>query len=318
MTRRKLVIGVLSALIGLPALLLLILFANFYAVFYFPNANRAAAGTLLVAGEERGYLLYVPKSYDHTKPTPLVIAMHTAMSWPASLMSVSRWNDLADQEGFIVVYPAGTGYGPKSWEMTSRETPARMPDVVFISALLDTLETSYHIDKTRIYANGMSNGGSMAFVLSCTLSNRIAAVGMVSAGLDPGWSWCEDHRAVPVIAFHGTADPILPYNGGHPKLGDELLPSVPGFMANWARRNHCAPQPTDSAVTADVSRRRYDGCADGAAVVLYTLAGEGHQWPGGRPIAEEWLMGHYSASIDATRLMWAFFTEHPLPGRGSR
>jgi polyhydroxybutyrate depolymerase len=79
----------------------------------------------------------------------------------------------------------------------------------------------------------------MAFVLSCTLSDRIAAVGMVSAGLDPQWGWCLDHRPVPVIAFHGTADPVFPYNGGWSKLGGATFPSVPDFMANWSRRNQC-------------------------------------------------------------------------------
>jgi polyhydroxybutyrate depolymerase len=315
MNRRKIVIGAVLAIIGLPLVLILILLANFYAVFYFPNWTSATAGTFVSLGEKRQYLLYVPKSYDKAKPTPLVINLHTAMSWPSSAMNISQWNLLADEQGFIVVYPAGTGYGPKSWEMTGSETPSRMPDVIFISTLIDKLEASYNIDQTRIYANGMSNGGGMAFVLSCTLADRIAAVGMVSAGLYPDWNWCQDHRPVPVIAFHGTADPILPYNGGRPRFGDELLPSVPSFMADWARRNQCGSTPTVAAVAADVTRLQYTGCADEAGVVLYTVRGEGHQWPGGKPIVESWLVGPYSRSIDATRQMWAFFREHHLPGK---
>jgi polyhydroxybutyrate depolymerase len=188
-----------------------------------------------------------------------------------------------------------------------------MPDVVFISRLIDTLEASYHIDPTRIYANGMSNGGGMAFVLSCTLPERIAAVGLVSPGLYPASDWCKDPRPLPVIAFHGTADPIAPYNGGMPRFGDETLPSVPGFMADWARRNRCGSTPTVAAIAADVTRLQYSGCAEDAAVVLYTLHGEGHQWPGGKRIAEPWLVGPYSDSLDATRQMWAFFVAHPLP-----
>jgi polyhydroxybutyrate depolymerase len=140
-------------------------------------------------------------------------------------MAISQWNLVADENRFIVVYPEGTGLGPKSWEMTGSETPSHMPDVIFISELIDKLEESYNIDKTRISANGMSNGGGMAFVLSCALSDRIAAVGMVSAGLDPEWSWCTDHRSVPVIAFHGTADPVCPYNGGWSKLARGTFPS---------------------------------------------------------------------------------------------
>ena len=201
-------------LIGLPIVLVLIVFGFFCAVFYFPNWTSATTSTIVSSGEKREYLLYIPTDYDRAKPTPLVISLHTAMSWPSSLMAISQWNRVADEHGFIVVYPEGTGRGPKSWEMTGSETPSSMPDVIFISELIDKLAASYNIDKTRLYANGMSNGGGMAFVLSCTMSDRIAAVGMVSAGLDPGWSWCTDHRPVPVIAFHGTADPICLYNGG--------------------------------------------------------------------------------------------------------
>src|SRR5947209_15439212 len=92
-----------------------------------------------------------------------------------------------------------------------------MRDVRFISELIDTLRAAYNIDPTRIYANGLSIGGGMAFVLSCTLSDRIAAVGMVAAAQSLPSSWCTDHRPVPMIAFHGTADPIVPYQGGDRK-----------------------------------------------------------------------------------------------------
>ena len=312
MNTRKIVIRAVLVLLGLPVVLALLAFGFFYSIFYFPNWTSATTGTIISSGEKREYLLYVPKSYDRAKPVPLVIGMHTSMSWASSSMAVSQWNQVADEHGFIVVYPEGTGYGPKSWEMAGSETPSRMPDVVFISELIDKLESSYNIDKTRIYANGMSNGGGMAFVLSCTLSDRIAAVGMVSAGLDPEWSWCTDHRPVPVIAFHGTADPICPYNGGQSKLGGGTFPNVPGFMETWSRRNQCGPKPVESAVAADVTRSQYTNCAGGADVMLYTVKGEGHQWPGGKRVAAEWMIGPYSRSIDATRQMWAFFGDHQL------
>jgi len=321
MTRRKIVIRVLQVVIGLPVLFLLLAYGFFYSVFYFPNRTTAVAGTIVSSGQKRHYLLYVPKGYDRAKPAPLVITLHTAMSWPSSALAISQWNLVADEYGFIVVYPAGTnqrpeglaeGFGSKSWEMEGRETPSHMPDVIFISQLIDKLEADYNIDKARIYANGMSNGGGMAFVLSCTMSDRIAAVGMVSAGLDPGWNWCTDHRPVPVIAFHGTADPVCPYDGGPSKLGGGTLPSVPDFMSRWSRRNQCSPSPTETSLSANVVRLEYTGCARDAAVVFYTIQGEGHQWPGGRPVKAQWALGPYSRSIDATRQMWAFFRAHPL------
>ena len=312
MNTRKIAIRALLVLIGFPILLVLTLSGFFYSVFYFPNWTSATTGTIDSSGHKREYLLYVPRSYDRTKPAPLVITLHTSMSWDSSAMAISQWNQVADENGFIVVYPEGTGFGPKSWEMTGGETPSRMPDVIFISDLIDKLEASYNIDKTRIYANGMSNGGGMAFVLSCTMSDRIAAVGLVSAGLDPGWDWCTDHRPVPVIAFHGTADPVCPYNGGYSKLAGGTFPSVPGFMANWSRRNQCGPIPIESAVAPDTTRLQYTNCADDADVVLYRIKGEGHQWPGGKRVAAEWMIGRYSRSIGATKQMWAFFNEHQL------
>ena len=312
MNPKKIVIRAALVLIAVTIVLVLMSFGFFYSVFYFRNRTSAIAGTIVSSGHTRDYLVYIPKSYDPPKPTPLVITLHTSMSWDSAAMAISQWNSVAEENGFLVVYPEGAGFGPKSWEMAGSETPSRMPDVLFISNLIDKLEASYNIDKARIYANGMSNGGGMAFVLSCTLSDRIAAVGLVSAGLDPGWDWCTDHRPVPVIAFHGTADPICPYNGGPSKLGGGMFPNIPEFFAKWSQRNQCGPNPIASTIAVDVARLQYTGCAKDAGAVLYTIRGEGHQWPGGRRVAAEWLVGPYNHSIDATRQMWAFFQEHQL------
>jgi polyhydroxybutyrate depolymerase len=155
----------------------------------------------------------------------------------------------------------------------------------------------------------------MAFVLSCTLSDRIAAVGMVAAAQSLPWNWCTDHRPVPMIAFHGTADPIVPYNGG--PLGDPFnpvtvtFPAVRDWAASWSRRNRCGANPVESVVAPDVTRIEYTQCAEDAPVVLYTVQGGGHSWPGGKPLPE-WWVGSTSNSIDATSLMWAFFREHRL------
>jgi polyhydroxybutyrate depolymerase len=315
MNLRKIVIRAVLVLIAAPIALLLLLVGFFYSVFYFPNRTNAVTQTIFASGEKREYLLYVPKSYDPAKPAPLVITLHTSMSWDSAAMAISQWNQVADEQGFLVAYPQGTGFGSKSWEMAGSETPDRMPDVIFITALIDKLEGAYNIDKARIYANGMSNGGGMAFVVSCTLSDRIAAVGLISAGLDPGWSWCTDHRPVPVIAFHGTADPVCPYKGGYSKLAGGAFPSIPDFFANWSKRNQCGPSPLEASIAANVTRLQYTNCAENADVELYAIQGEGHQWPGGRRVAAEWLLGPYSRNIDATRQMWEFFQEHPLAGK---
>ena len=199
------------------------------------------------------------------------------------------------RNGFIVVYPAGTGIGPKTWFMEGARTPSRMPDVRFISALIDTLEATYHIDPMRIFADGISNGAGMAFVLSCTLSKRIAAIGAVAAAQSLPWSWCDDSTPMPMIAFHGTADPIVPYGGGKQWIAPLPFPGVRAWVAGWARRNQCAPIAVDSVVTTDVTRVHYTSCADHADVVLYTIEGGGHSWPGGASLLR-WIVGPTSKS----------------------
>ena len=303
MNRRTMVVGAVLVLIGLPAVLALIDAVTFFV----RNRNN---GSIVSSGQKREYLLYVPGSYDRTKPTPLVISMHGAGGWPVQQMELSEWNRLAQSQRFIVVYPSGIeSAGPRIWHVESGGGEGR--DVTFISELIDKLEAAYNIDPSRIYANGISNGGGMSFVLSCTLSNRIAAVGMVAAAQTLPWNWCTDRRAVPMIAFHGTADPMVPYNGGASWVAPESFPGVSTWAAKWARRNRCGPNPVESAVAADVTRREYTNCAENAAVVLYIIKGGGHTWPGGQPMPE-WFVGPTSRGIDATSQMWAFFREHPL------
>ena len=304
MTRRTKVIGAVLAIIGLPLLLVLFDAVSSYAL-------HPITHTIDSSGEKREYLLHVPRSYFKPHSLRQRCCMHGAMNSPSFQMQVSQWNRVADRYGFIVVYPAGTGTGPKTYFKNGWRTPSRMPDVLFISAVIDELEASYNIDPARIYANGLSNGGGMSFVLSCTLPRRIAAIGAVAAAETLPWSWCPDSEPVPMIAFHGTADRFTPYKGGKVWLARNPFPSIPDWAANWARRNRCGADPLDSRVAADVTRREYKDCANEAAVVLYTITGGGHTWPGGTPMPE-WLVGPTSRSIDATSLMWAFFREHPL------
>ena len=306
MTRMRLIAAV-AIVISLPVVL-----AAFEAIsFRVQNRNN---GSMISSGEKREYLLYVPRSYDPAKPAPLVISMHGAGGWPKQQMDVSEWNRVAEREGFIVVYPAGRdSAGPRVW----RVGPDFKKDVQFISELIDKLEAEHNVDRTRIYANGFSNGGGMAFVLSCALADRIAAVGMVGAAQTLPWSWCTERRAVPLINFHGTDDRFAFYNGGQSWVAPHPFPAVPIWTANWARRNRCDPQPVESAIAADVTRREYTRCADDASVVLYIVHGGGHTWPGGGPLPE-WFTGPTSRNIDASSMMWEFFRAHPLLRHGVR
>lgn len=309
MTRRALVMASMLLCVGLPPLLVFVSSAASY------SENRTTGTIRTSAGQTREYILHVPGSYDRNRPAPLVISMHGAMNWPSFQMALSQWNALADAEGFIVVYPAGTGGGPKTFTLDGLPSAGRRaPDIVFISELIDTIEAAYNIDPARIYANGLSNGGGMTYALSCTLADRIAAFGPLASAITRQLDGCVNERPAPVIAFHGTADPVTPYGGGKVWIAPNPFPSIPEWIATWARRNRCAPEPVDSVMRADVTRREYTGCAEAASVQLYTIQGAGHQWFGGTK-GPEWLLGPFSRSIDATRVMWEFFREHPLKTR---
>jgi polyhydroxybutyrate depolymerase len=308
MKDRRFVLGATLAIMGLPVVVVPIEAVSFYA------ANRDN-GSFVSSGVKREYLLYIPRSYDRSQLTPLIISMHGAGLWGAAQKDMSQWNRVADAEGFIVVYPSGIGgRGVRVWQ--EDDGHGRSRDVTFISALIDTISAHFSVDPARIYANGLSNGGGMSFALSCTLSHRIAAVGLVASAQLLPWKWCTDRHSVPMIDFHGTADPEVPYEGGTSWVapGYKHFPNQLTWVANWAQRNRCAPKPVDSVVAPDVTRRVYTHCADDAAVVLYTIQGGGHTWPGGGPMPE-WYVGRTSHSIDASRLMWDFFREHRLQGK---
>jgi polyhydroxybutyrate depolymerase len=280
-------------------------FLSVFCFAAFASLNETN-GTIVTSGETRQYLLYVPKSYDRSKPTPLVISLHGAALWPAAEMEISRWNEMADERGFIVVYPSGSDI-PRVWPM---EQDSLGLDVKFISDLIDKLEAAYNIDPTRIYADGMSNGGGMAFALSCKLSDRIAAVGAVAAALSQNWEWCGNSRPVPTMAFHGTADPMALYQGGPSPVSPDQFPNIRDWTARVARRNRCKGDPSDARITANVRRLEYTNCAENADVMLYTVEGGGHTWPGGRHLPES-MVGPTTREISATRVMWEFFLQHP-------
>jgi polyhydroxybutyrate depolymerase len=302
MMHRRTALIIVIVLITLPALVAVIEAAKYFAV------NRPTH-TIVSAGLTREYVLYVPPSLDRAGPAPLVISLHGAVLWGAAQREISQWDQVADREGFIVVYPSGlSGDGPRHWEATPGGAESR--DVTFIGDLIDSLARTHNIDLARIYVNGLSNGGGMSFVLSCRMSGRIAAVGLVASAQLLPWSACADDRPVPMINFHGTAD-LAPYDGGKSWVAPQTLPSQPVWTANWARRNRCAPTPTETRVATDVTRIAYDDCETGAPAILYRIEGGGHTWPGGKG-QPEWFVGKTTHTIDASTLMWEFFKEHPL------
>ena len=269
-------------------------------------------GQIISSGEKRKYLFYVPESYDPTVPTPLVFNIHGFAQWPANQMKVSGWNELADQFGFIVVYPSGTGF-PLRWRVSEDpENPGGpQKEVAFFSDLIDKLEDEYNIDSSRIYANGLSNGGGMTLQLACNLSDRIAAIGGVAGAYLFDFEECLPEHLVPAIFFHGKEDQIVPFGGGPSERYSLPFPNIPEFVHSYAQKNECDPDPYTVLETTNVSGIRYSDCREDANVVFYTIADGGHTWPGGSPLPE-WITGKTSQEIDATRLMWEFFEGYTI------
>ena len=283
--------------------------------------HRQASGSLdydlTVGGHQRTVIVHIPAGYTGKARLALVLNLHGSESTASAEEKFSGMDATADADHFIVAYPQaliedGTGYDwniPGEPMVNGKFPPASAPsDVVFLTTLVRDLAGRYCVDLDRVYATGVSGGGRMASQLGCDASGVFAAIAPVAGLRYP--SPCPASRPVPVIAFHGTADLIDPFDGHG--LGYWTY-SVPTAAHLWAGHDRCAasPQPT---VGRGYSLTRYSGCAGGAAVELYAITGEGHEWPGGpkMPSVITSVLGAQSDAVSANALMWAFFQAHPL------
>jgi polyhydroxybutyrate depolymerase len=262
-------------------------------------------GTVQSSGEARTHRVHVPPSYVPTQATMLVLNFHGLLESAADIEQISQMTPVSDAQGFIVAYPQGIS---SSWNAGSCCSPAAtqdVDDVQYARDLIDALAATYCIDPRRIYATGFSNGGMLSHRFGCELSDRIAAIGGVSGTV--AVESCAPGRPVPVAHFHGTADFIVPYNGG----GAGGAESVDETILGWVQRNGC----TDAAPTVvfqegDATCEEYSSCNEGAAVRLCTLDGGGHQWPGGESAG---LGGPLNMDISASQALGEFFAAHPMP-----
>ena len=280
------------------------------AAFTVGASNQA----LEAQGRTRSYRLYVPESYDPTQPTPLVLSLHGFASNPGQQEGFSNWDMIADSENFVVVYPAGTGF-PLRWNSgLFAQAEGAVNDVQFLSDLIDQVATDLCIDLSRVYINGLSNGGGMSYRFACEMADRVAAFGGV-AGAYNDFGACTPTQPVPVILFHGTDDPIVPFAGG--ASGDpsaSVFPAVPQFAEDWAARNECALTPeTIADLPEAVDGIRYTGCAAAVEVAFYTILGGGHTWPGTGETIPEFIAGVTNTDIEASAIMWDFFTQYSRP-----
>jgi polyhydroxybutyrate depolymerase len=302
------------------------------------------AGTTTISVPEAGVpdggvrqaIVHVPESYDGTKPAMLVLNFHGLLEPNTLQEAVSHMTEESDKRGFIVAYPAGLAVGiGLSWNAGGC-CGNTLDDVGFIRDLVESLESTYCIDPKRIYATGLSNGGMMSYRLACEAADVFAAVAPV-AGSNV-FSPCAPSRPVPILAFHGTGDQIVPFNGGKDGLvGVLVFPPVSYSIDLWRHLDGCpdapapddasaAPMPSDStadggpssslfAGSTEVSQKgdsachAWTGCKGGSEVELCTVVNGGHAWPGGEALPT----GKTSTDINATSTIIDFFEKHPMP-----
>jgi polyhydroxybutyrate depolymerase len=277
--------------------------------------------SLTVGDLKRTYLVHIPKSYDGSKPYPVVLIYHGGASNAEQMVRFCGLNEKADKAGFIALYPNGTGRLEKVLTFNGGNCcgyamQKKVDDVAFAAALLDDLAKVVKVDAKRVYATGMSNGGIMAYRLASELSDRIAAIAPVSGPM--GTETCSPKRPVPVIHFHGTNDQFAPFKGGKGErsISGTDFYSVEHSIHAWVKGNGCKEDPVtvelpDTAKDGTkVTRKTYTGGKDGAEVVLITIEGGGHTWPGREPLVR--FLGKATKNVSANDEMWEFFQKHPM------
>ncbi len=267
----------------------------------------------------RTYLIHVPPTFDPARPVPVVLIFHGGNTNARTMVRFCGLNETADRYGFLAVYPSGTGRNPNllTWNAGNCCGDAyrdQVDDGAFVAVLLDDLAGIVAIDPKRVFATGMSNGGMLAYRLASELSERIAAIASIAGPLQI--ESCRPTHAVSVLHFHGTADEFTPFAGG---LGPKsrtttAFRSAPESVRCWVAANGCPETPQESTIPAEETggfpvRMSVWGPGDAESeVVLYTIEGGGHTWPGRIPFAKD--LGPSATGISANELLWAFFERH--------
>jgi polyhydroxybutyrate depolymerase len=263
----------------------------------------------------RCYWLTLPAAPSAEEPMALIFSLHGFASNPRGQRRYSQWDEIASSHNAAVVYPQGSGF-PLRWNSFAGTSPDAPDDVAFFRDMLAELRDALPIGPDQVYVTGFSNGAAMTLRLMCEAGELITAAGTVAAPVTSSIMRCELKNPVPLIAFHGSADPVLAIDGWDLQTDTSHTTSLPirqgkllGFEAwtkAWARKSGCDVDPTIIMNTAQVRTLRYAGGPDHLQLQVYTVIGSGHTWPGGKPIP---FVGRTSKAISASEAMWAFFQD---------
>lgn len=279
-------------------------------------AGATTVGSVTASSAVRTFRVHVPPGYRPGTPAPVVLMLHGGGGSGLQFETQSSQMDpIADREGFIAVYPDGTGL-IRTWNAGNccgRAQSDDVDDVGFIGTLLDHVEGQLCTDRKRVFASGMSNGGLFSHRLACELSSRIAAIAPVAGTI--GVATCTPTRPVPVLHIHGTDDTHVPFDGGQGCGSDNaVFTSVPATMEGWRTRNGCTTGTSSYFQQGDGTCNGFEACE--APTVLCTIAGGGHSWPGGAPkgdgISDCPGDGAQSTTFSASELAWSFFEANPM------
>ena len=245
-------------------------------------------------GIQRSALVDVPPHAGGAR-LPLVLAFHGAGATGPFMEAYSGLTRLANRARFIAVYPTANG---NLWNSAARG-PAPEDDVLFVRSLLDQLEARLCVDAARVYATGVSNGGSFTALLGCELSDRLAAIAPVAGGygVQPP---CHPARRLSVLEIHGTDDWVVPYAG----TGPHGHGSVAGYLAMWARLDRCSGRPTRRQLEANAFLLVRARCAARTVVDHVELVGTPHIWPGTTLVTPGQPTG---VPFSAPEAVWEFF-----------
>jgi polyhydroxybutyrate depolymerase len=278
---------------------------------------QSACFALEYAGRQRTARIYQPSM--RIAGAPLILILHGGGGSASSMELLTRgaFNRIADREGAIVVYAEGVD---RHWNdgRDLPETAARenVDDVGFIRALIEEMALRHPLDRGRIYATGISNGGFMSMRLACDAADAIAAVAPVTAVLSEKLgARCAPSRPVSIMIINGTEDPLVPWTGGMVKVlgvSRGAVWSADRTFERWLELDGCSGSrrggartdnnPADKTVVV-VHRER---CRVDVEVRLYEIQGGGHTWPGGVAYASERLVGRVSQEMNAAEEIWKF------------
>ncbi|MEL6406745.1 MAG: PHB depolymerase family esterase [Chloroflexota bacterium] len=281
----------------------------------------------------RSFALYVPTTYDATTPTPVILSLHGRGANSFGQAFTTQFNQLAEQYGFIVVYPQA--YDPYydnpevadavwNYNLGTPIETLTWDDDVFLDRLIDDLALDLNIDMSRLYVNGLSNGGYMTNRLACTRSDRYATFASVAATAPYGLTdLCENGNPAPIMFYHGTADDISPWHGlpmTNPATGQRFyaIAPMPNTLGFWLTHNGCGEAYEQRDIPSEdtgssVSYLTYTDCPADGGIEIYVVIDGGHVWHGVNDFESD-LLGEVNMDVNASEAVWAFSSAYTLDG----